>query len=66
MQIKEILMIGYGENTQFLKLLRVKELLIEFGVHQKSFLQKNSIFYLRTLNQREFLLKKSHGIDFRN
>ena len=43
--------------------LLVKELLTGFGVHQKFFLQKNSIFYLRTLNQREFLLKKSHGID---
>ena len=44
-QRREILMIGYGVNIQFLRPLLVKELLIEFGAHQKSSLQKNSIFY---------------------
>ena len=32
----------------------------------KSFLLKNSIFYLRTLNQKEFSLKKCHGTGFHN
>ena len=63
---KKILMIGYGENIQFLRPFLVRELLIEFGVRQKSFLLKNSIFYLRTLNQKEFLLKKCHGTGFHN
>ena len=44
-------MIGYGVNTQFLRRLLMKELLIGFGVHQKFFF-RNFIFYSRTLNQR--------------
>ena len=43
--IKEILMIGYGENIQFLRLSIMRELLIGYGVQQKSFHQKNFILY---------------------
>ena len=42
---KKIWMIGYGGNIQFMRHLQVIELLIGFGAHQKSILQKNSIFY---------------------
>ena len=38
-------MIGYGVNTQFMKLLLREELLTGFGVHQKFYPQKNFIFY---------------------
>jgi len=44
-QIKKILMIGYGENTQFLRRLLVNDLLIGFGVQLKFFLLRNSISY---------------------
>ena len=64
--IKEILMIGYGVNIRFMRLLVVIERLIGFGVLRKFFLQTNSIFCLRTLNQKEFLLKRFPGIGFRN
>ena len=37
-----------------------------FGVHQKSFLQRSSIYYLRILNQKEFLLRKFLGTGFPN
>ena len=50
LQIKKILKIGYGANIQFLRLLQMKDLLTEFGVLQKSFLQRNSIFYSKILN----------------
>ena len=64
--IREILMIGYGVNIRFMRLLVVKERLIGFGVLRKSFLQINSIFCLRTLNQKESSLKKFLGIGFHN
>ena len=63
---KKILMIGFGENIQFLKHLIVKELLTEFGAHQKFFLQRNSIFYSKNLNQMVSSLRKSHGTGFLN
>ena len=52
-QIKKILTIGFGVNIPFMRHLLVKERSIGFGVLQKSFLQINSIFCLRTLNQKE-------------
>ena len=55
-----------GVNIRFMRLLVVIELLIGFGVLRKFFLQTNSIFCLRILNQKEFLLKKSLGTGFRN
>jgi len=42
----------WGKHSVYEALI-VKERLIEFGVLQKSFLQTNSIFCLRTLNQKE-------------
>jgi len=63
---KEILMIGYGVNIRFMRLLVEIERLIGFGVLPKFFLQTNSIFCLRILNQKEFLLKKFLGIGFLN
>ena len=53
LSVREILMIGYGENIPFMSPLIMKERLIGFGVLRKSFLQINSIFCLRTLNQKE-------------
>ena len=64
--IREILMIGYGVNIRFMRLLVVIERLIGFGALRKFFLQTNSIFCLRILNQKEFLLKKFLGIGFPN
>jgi len=64
--IKKILMIGYGVNIRFMRLLVVIERLIGFGVLRKFFLQTNSIFCLRILNQKEFLLKRFLGTGIRN
>jgi len=64
--IREILMIGYGVNIRFMRLLVAIERLIGFGALPKFFLQTNSIFCLRILNQKEFLLKKFLGKGFRN
>ena len=64
--IRKILMIGYGVNILFMRLLVVKERLIEFGVRPKSSLQTNSIFCLRTLNQMESSSKKFLGTGFHN
>ena len=63
---KKNLMIGYGVNIPFMRLLAAKDRLIGFGVLRKFFLQTNSIFCLRILSQKEFLLKKFLGTDFRN
>ena len=62
----KILMIGYGVNIRFMRLLVVIERLIGFGVLRKFILQTNSIFCLRILNQKEFLLKRFLGTGFRN
>ena len=64
--IRKILMIGYGVNIRFMRLLVVKERLIGFGVLRKFFLQINFIFCLRTLNQKESSLKKFLGTGFLN
>jgi len=63
---KRILMIGYGANIRFMRLLVVIDLSIGFGALRKVFLQINFIFCLRILNQKEFLLRKFLGIGFRN
>ena len=61
---KKISTIGYGVNIQYLRLSLLIELLIEFGVHRKSFLQRNFIFYSRILNQKVSSLKKFLGAGF--
>jgi len=55
----------WGKHSVYEALI-VIERLIGFGVLRKFFLQTNSIFCLRILNQKEFLLKKFLGTGFRN
>ena len=50
-------MIGYGGNIQFLRHLLVKEQLIGFGVHQKSFPRRSSIL-LKDLKSKGVLIEE--------
>ena len=55
----------WGKHSVY-ESLSSERALIGFGVLRKSFLQTNSIFCLRSLNQKESSLKKFLGIGFRN